>query len=504
MPSNRVWFHVVLLVLVTASTAVTPHTVIGQALNRTMALKHVVMILADGRPGAGIVIGHDDRYVYVATANHVVRPADGSADPYDDVTVAFYDDQETWLPASVHLQHVDPERDLALVQVPTEPVKDRAPDSLLDLRVADGKVLTFGDAVFPCGQGAARAWWHMSEPGRFYAYEEPLVSIDTGQSGTWRGASGGAMFDEQWRVVAMTQQRRSGGRLYGLEIGLVLQFFADRGVPITATGHVPNIPREVTGDSDANDGFASASWIDLAQGVDGRVGNTDPVDWYRFRIEEHGTLGFKLINRHPVRRTTNGRVGAAYLHDENQNELAWVGKGGRKVNPAKESAVKTVPVSAGRDYFVKIGAVENHAAPYRLELSFVALNQSDIGEPNDSSQDAMEFSFGESLVATVGFGKDREDWYRIVPNHSGSVTLTVTNLHQNAKLVLGKLGPVEIKDDSGRTVARVSGGGSGTKPTKIKVGRPFAVEAGRTYHVRARGIDERHAVPYRLQLSSVR
>src|SRR5437868_3941083 len=78
-----------------------------------VANRLVVMIKAGSSVGAGIICGLDGKGVYIATADHVIRPGMDA----ERVTVKFYNQPDREVAAEVLAQR-DPDLDIAVIRVP--------------------------------------------------------------------------------------------------------------------------------------------------------------------------------------------------------------------------------------------------------------------------------------------------------------------------------------------------------------------------------------------------
>lgn len=161
----------------------------------------VVRITGPTIEGAGILFHADDRYAYIITARHVVFQ---QGHLLEGLTVELrawpgarlYADHESY---RLHLQE-----DLATFRVDLRPL-GLSPQELLQgipldqLGASDG--LDPGDELTSLGHSIAGAWLSPKAPVRFARGEGDMTFLF--EYDCPPGHSGGAVLDEQWRLVGM-------------------------------------------------------------------------------------------------------------------------------------------------------------------------------------------------------------------------------------------------------------------------------------------------------------
>lgn len=159
----------------------------------------VVMIQSSaGGQGSGIVFNKTGSYLYIVTANHVVRDQYGSA--YGGVKVLFNQDPGKQYDGEV-LDDYDANLDLAVVRVVSTTLQGESfPFSIL----GDAAGVTAGAEVYEIGWVADTKWNRNFNPDRVGLPAAATVDIQT--SFVDSGASGGPVVDTQGHILGMVRK----------------------------------------------------------------------------------------------------------------------------------------------------------------------------------------------------------------------------------------------------------------------------------------------------------
>ena len=188
------------------------------------ARAQIVMLRSDGAYGAGIIVGYDDKLVYVATAAHI---ADLTKEPFPKVTVKFED------LAPARQGQFSPEHeardagDLAIVTVARDPDINKFLDDL-DFALLSPVALGPADSpVTSVGYNGGAEWSNGTN--------ETLLPTTDGylrfQSDVNGGQSGGGLFNESWELIGMPLDVGDNG-VYARPIAQLLEDLRKWGVPI--------------------------------------------------------------------------------------------------------------------------------------------------------------------------------------------------------------------------------------------------------------------------------
>lgn len=137
------------------------------------------------------------------------------------------------------------------------------------------------------------------------------------------------------------------------------------------------------------------------------------------------------------------------------------------------------------------------AAPYSLRTTFVPLAVADVGEPNNSRGKAHVAAMAQPVEATVGFGKDLEDWFAFVPDKHGVLRVTYRNVHQSGAKN-ARLGPLQIMTERGDVLFTLAPGGIDPEQEEASVAIPVA--AGKRLLCQVVPHDKDQAAAYRIQV----
>lgn len=235
----------------------------------------VVRIVSPPQIGAGIIVGHDDARVYIATAKHVVRMG-----ARHGIFVSFEDspgDSVKAILADTAAEGVD----IAVVAVARTALQ-RLPD--FDRR-GDPKILRFNAAVSPMGCPRGVCWAVPAPADRVVGTDRQGIIFQSVFVNP--GSSGGALFNEYWEVVGMVTGDQPP-RANALDIDQVLEQVRTFGHPVSLRR--PNVPREgfpfhvgalvLMGISEESDPLAQESRFPSGRLVATRRGQTYGLTWH--------------------------------------------------------------------------------------------------------------------------------------------------------------------------------------------------------------------------------
>ena len=198
----------------------------------------VVMINGSLGQGAGIVFAVDDGYAYIATMFHVVRQRDAGGG--DDrratgVTVRFYQRQRTPVPAE-HWDEASYANDLAVIRA-------RVSGLTFDLnRLGDPQNLKKGDFAYAIGQPGGEQWGVTYQPGSISDVGSVWLKVQSVY--VENGHSGGALIDQQGRIIGMVKQT-GGSTPQALRIDRALDVLRlDLKLPVQLAAAGPPAPGE--------------------------------------------------------------------------------------------------------------------------------------------------------------------------------------------------------------------------------------------------------------------
>jgi len=249
-------------------------------------------------------------------------------------------------------------------------------------------------------------------------------------------------------------------------------------------------PLQTRDTREPNGNRGKAQEIKPNEGIIATVGfEGDREDWYRMQLPADGTLRLSIANTHPA-GIVNGKLKPVSILDRRRKEMGRIGIHG--IQPT--GTVKSAPISlSGKaTYYVRIGAVSSHALPYHLETTFAPLDYTDDCEPNNKRRQAAEFL--DFVEATVGYGKDAEDWYAVSFESAGALNIHVANLHA-PEVKQGSLAPIQLCDKSGKRIAPIAS--HGVNPGQEIPSRPIDIAAGALYYLQILPKKD-HSAPYSI------
>ncbi len=159
--------------------------------------------------GSGIIVGQDDKYLYIATNNHVVADA-------NSVSVKFNDDSVY----SATVKGTDSDSDLAVVEVK---VSDLSSDTLGNIKVATlgnsdeikvgAQAIAIGNAL---GYGTSVTVGYISAKDREVSGEDNNMKLLQTDAAINPGNSGGALVDSKGAVIGINSSKYAETSVEGM------------------------------------------------------------------------------------------------------------------------------------------------------------------------------------------------------------------------------------------------------------------------------------------------
>lgn len=184
--------------------------------------------------GAGIVVGEDSAWVYIATAAHVITFDRDQSIVADSVRVEFASER-TFVSATIDTFSVD--LDLGVIRVSREAAVSAGYRAVLD-RLGDSNAIRPGSEVSPVGCPGSNCWRAPSPADRVLSANPVEILFQT--SFVRGGSSGGGIFNRWDEVVGMVSRVEPPGA-YALPMDFVVGTIQAWGRPVSI--RKPGIPR---------------------------------------------------------------------------------------------------------------------------------------------------------------------------------------------------------------------------------------------------------------------
>lgn len=166
--------------------------------------------------GSGIIIGQNDKYLYIVTNNHVVQNS-------DTLTVQFFDDTTV----SCEIQGTDPADDLAVVKVELNSIESGTHSKIKVAAVGDSEQLKVGNPAIAIGNalghGQSLFCGHISALGRTVTVQDEttgqtIVNNNMIQTSAAinPGNSGGALLNARGEVIGINSAKYSDTDVEGV------------------------------------------------------------------------------------------------------------------------------------------------------------------------------------------------------------------------------------------------------------------------------------------------
>lgn len=159
--------------------------------------------------GSGIIINQNDSELLIVTNNHVVENA-------DTLTVTFVDQESV----DANIKGTDPSRDLAIVAVPLENIKDSTMDAIAIATLGDSNKLKVGEPAIAIGNalgyGQSVTTGIISAKDRnldMEGFDSKLIQTDAAIN---PGNSGGALLNANGEVIGINTVKVNDNAVEGM------------------------------------------------------------------------------------------------------------------------------------------------------------------------------------------------------------------------------------------------------------------------------------------------
>lgn len=159
--------------------------------------------------GSGIIVQQSDTELLIATNNHVVEGA-------DTLTVTFVDDENV----EANIKGTDPSKDLAIVAVPLESIKDSTMDAIAIATLGDSNEVQVGEPAIAIGNalgyGQSVTTGIVSATNRqidMDGFDSELIQTDAAIN---PGNSGGALLNANGAVIGINTAKISSSVAEGM------------------------------------------------------------------------------------------------------------------------------------------------------------------------------------------------------------------------------------------------------------------------------------------------
>jgi WD40 repeat protein len=219
-------------ILVLAAAATFPQNTMAQKTlseARGASTSQVVMLSPNNNGcAAGIVVGYDDKSVYIATAAHVIP--DNSVGTRPSVTVRFYGVQGTR--QGTFFPKVEPRStgDLAVVLIARDKVVDKVLDGLNFSMLSPTASVSVNDPVESIGCFGG-SFWATGSDETLLPSDQKYFHI---QSNVNEGQSGGGLFNQSWELIGMPLDA-GVNQISARPIATILDDLRTWGVPVHLT-----------------------------------------------------------------------------------------------------------------------------------------------------------------------------------------------------------------------------------------------------------------------------
>jgi serine protease Do len=159
--------------------------------------------------GSGIIVGKDDKYLYIATNNHVVEDATSLA-------VGFCDDSTV----EAEIKGTDSDADLAVVTVDLTKVDSKTLDAVKIITMGDSDDLVVGEQAIAIGNalgyGQSVTGGYISALNREVELTDKTMTLIQTDAAINPGNSGGALLNSEGKLIGINTVKYSSEEVEGM------------------------------------------------------------------------------------------------------------------------------------------------------------------------------------------------------------------------------------------------------------------------------------------------
>jgi serine protease Do len=159
--------------------------------------------------GSGIIVAKDDKYIYIATNNHVVEDATSLA-------VGFCDDSTV----EAEIKGTDSDADLAVVTVDLTKVDSKTLDAIKIITMGDSDSLVVGEQAIAIGNalgyGQSVTGGYISAVNREVELTDKTMTLIQTDAAINPGNSGGALLDSEGKLIGINTVKYSSEEVEGM------------------------------------------------------------------------------------------------------------------------------------------------------------------------------------------------------------------------------------------------------------------------------------------------
>lgn len=250
--------------------------------------------------------------------------------------------------------------------------------------------------------------------------------------------------------------------------------------------------------TEPNDSKSEANSLQFSKAVVESIGDKDDDDYHVLNFPVSGTFWFEISNL-TEKEIENGNFKPVLCIDPvDGNEIGKaIGSCHEAFKPGdKDVKSNKLAVSRGSKCYIRISAIEDNIADYKLIARFIPDEdlRSNEKEPNDNKDESMDLVLGKNLKGSIGYLNDQSDCYRIKFPESGKFYFTVKNTLKR-EISNGFFQRVVCEDSiTGKERANAQGSSHGSfKPGDEGKSAPILVSKGDVFFIKVAYFEKNRA-----------
>ena len=182
-------------------------------------------------------------------------------------------------------------------------------------------------------------------------------------------------------------------------------------------------PTPLAVEQEPNNSILEANAAELGNTVSGEIATADDIDYFKF----HHNANLRDVIKVALQNLSATLASHVHVYNQNKSEIV------HKYDPTPAANLELFfPADPGNDYYIAVASFGGTPSNAKYKLSVVPQKAYDAYEPNDEAVTATAIKVGQSVLANILDGEDR-DWYRIENVAAKEIAVRLENMSVNLR-----------------------------------------------------------------------
>jgi hypothetical protein len=182
-------------------------------------------------------------------------------------------------------------------------------------------------------------------------------------------------------------------------------------------------PRQPAVEQEPNNSILEANAAQLSITVSGEIAASDDLDYFKY----HHNANLRDMVKVALQNLSSTLASHVHVYNQNKSEII------HKYDPTPGSNVELFfTADPGNDYYIAVAAFGGTPSNSKYNLAVVPQKAYDEYEPNGDAATAIAIKVGQSVLANILDGEDR-DWYRIENPAAKEIAVRLDNMSANLR-----------------------------------------------------------------------